>query len=150
MPTSLPATCANQARSRIAFQFPLLQVSFTAPVNPVPTRAIVLVDDEKSYTELMTQLLADNQKIVEAIEECLDQSGIKMLADSLADDVPTLVRRKRFLVGAGASECVEHIRDCGDSTLQRNRLALESAGIATAIPFLVVRPSDARGQFQQR
>ena len=29
-------------------------------VNPAPTKAIVLVDDEKSYTDLLTQMLADN------------------------------------------------------------------------------------------
>jgi DNA-binding NtrC family response regulator len=29
-------------------------------VNPSPAKAIVLVDDEKSYTDLMTQLLAEN------------------------------------------------------------------------------------------
>jgi DNA-binding NtrC family response regulator len=29
-------------------------------VNPTPPKAIVLVDDERSYTELMTQLLSDN------------------------------------------------------------------------------------------
>lgn len=29
-------------------------------MNPAPPKAIVLVDDERSYTELMTQLLADN------------------------------------------------------------------------------------------
>jgi len=29
-------------------------------VHPVPPKSIVLVDDERSYTELMTQLLADN------------------------------------------------------------------------------------------
>jgi DNA-binding NtrC family response regulator len=29
-------------------------------VNPRPAKSIVLVDDEKSYTDLITQLLADN------------------------------------------------------------------------------------------
>jgi DNA-binding NtrC family response regulator len=29
-------------------------------VSPTPPKAIVLVDDERSYTELMTQMLADN------------------------------------------------------------------------------------------
>jgi DNA-binding NtrC family response regulator len=29
-------------------------------VNPLPAKSIVLVDDEKSYTELMTQMLGDN------------------------------------------------------------------------------------------
>jgi DNA-binding NtrC family response regulator len=31
-----------------------------ADVPPAPTQPIVLVDDEKSYTELLTQLLSDN------------------------------------------------------------------------------------------
>lgn len=35
-------------------------VSPLAPVNPAPIRAIVLVDDEKSYTDLLTCMLADN------------------------------------------------------------------------------------------
>ena len=30
------------------------------PVHPTPAKSIVLVDDEKSYTDLMTQMLADN------------------------------------------------------------------------------------------
>jgi DNA-binding NtrC family response regulator len=30
------------------------------PVNPTPAKSIVLVDDEKSYTDLITQMLADN------------------------------------------------------------------------------------------
>ena len=30
------------------------------PVNPISAKSIVLVDDEKSYTELMSQMLADN------------------------------------------------------------------------------------------
>ena len=34
-------------------------VSQFQPVNPRPTKSIVLVDDEKSYTDLITQLLAD-------------------------------------------------------------------------------------------
>ena len=29
-------------------------------MNPVPPKAIVLVDDEKSYSDLLTQMLADN------------------------------------------------------------------------------------------
>ena len=29
-------------------------------MNPAPPKAIVLVDDEKSYTDLLTQMLADN------------------------------------------------------------------------------------------
>jgi DNA-binding NtrC family response regulator len=29
-------------------------------VNPAPQKSIVLVDDERSYTELMTQMLSDN------------------------------------------------------------------------------------------
>lgn len=29
-------------------------------MNPAPIRAIVLVDDEKSYTDLLTQMLAEN------------------------------------------------------------------------------------------
>jgi DNA-binding NtrC family response regulator len=34
--------------------------SQTPPVNALPAKSIVLVDDEKSYTELMTQMLGDN------------------------------------------------------------------------------------------
>lgn len=30
------------------------------PVSPTPAKSIVLVDDEKSYTDLITQMLADN------------------------------------------------------------------------------------------
>jgi DNA-binding NtrC family response regulator len=29
-------------------------------VHPAPTKSIVIVDDEKSYTDLLTQMLADN------------------------------------------------------------------------------------------
>jgi len=29
-------------------------------VNPTPTKAVLFVDDERSYVELMTQLLSDN------------------------------------------------------------------------------------------
>ena len=29
-------------------------------MNPIPPKAIVLVDDEKSYTDLLTQMLAEN------------------------------------------------------------------------------------------
>jgi DNA-binding NtrC family response regulator len=30
------------------------------PVPPAPTKSIVIVDDEKSYTDLLTQMLAEN------------------------------------------------------------------------------------------
>jgi len=45
-----------------ALPFPGAQptVSPAATVNLAPSRAIVLVDDEKSYTDLLTQMLADN------------------------------------------------------------------------------------------
>lgn len=36
----------------------MLQV--IAPVTPTPPKAIVLVDDEKSYTDLLTAMLAEN------------------------------------------------------------------------------------------
>lgn len=35
-------------------------VAVLQPVNPNPAKSIVIVDDEKSYTELITQMLADN------------------------------------------------------------------------------------------
>ncbi len=45
-----------------ALPFPGAQptVSPAATVNFAPSRAIALVDDEKSYTDLLTQMLADN------------------------------------------------------------------------------------------
>lgn len=44
----------------LPFRGPPLTVSPAATVNFAPSRAIALVDDEKSYTDLLTQMLADN------------------------------------------------------------------------------------------
>src|SRR5215212_3797405 len=63
MPESFAGADPNQARSRIAFpdhvdQFRRASIQ---PVNQVlPPKAIVLVDDEKSYNDLIRQMLAEN------------------------------------------------------------------------------------------
>jgi len=52
----------------------------TAAVIPVPPRAIILVDDEKSYTDLMTEMLAENLSCqVHAFSRPL--SALKLLPD---------------------------------------------------------------------
>ena len=63
MPESFAARTANQARSRIAFPvgLPHLRASPFQRVNPAPTfKSIVLVDDEKSYNDLIRQMLVEN------------------------------------------------------------------------------------------
>src|SRR6185436_14380565 len=45
LPASQPPASVSQPSSR---------------VKPIPSKSIVLVDDEKSYTDLLTQMLADN------------------------------------------------------------------------------------------
>ncbi|MCX6955354.1 MAG: response regulator [Verrucomicrobia bacterium] len=42
------------------FAVPTVSVPTADTVNSVPLRAIVLVDDERSYTDLLTQMLSDN------------------------------------------------------------------------------------------
>lgn len=44
----------------IAFSLAAPQPPTAAPVKPTPTKSIVLVDDEKSYTDLMSQMLEEN------------------------------------------------------------------------------------------
>jgi CheY-like chemotaxis protein len=58
----LSAPYESSACSRIAFRGKADQrhVIPAPPVNSAPPKSIVLVDDEKSYTDLMTQMLSDH------------------------------------------------------------------------------------------
>ncbi len=54
------ADCLS-ARGFPAFAHPSsLPPAFALPVQTAPSKSIVIVDDEKSYTDLLTQMLAEN------------------------------------------------------------------------------------------
>jgi len=60
---AFPAEITNQASdSGLPFfrDRPRLALPSPSLVNPATVKSIVLVDDEKSYTDLITQMLADN------------------------------------------------------------------------------------------
>ena len=61
-----------------------------------------------------------------------------MLAGALLDDAHRLVERHAGLVDTLGYEGIENVRDCHDARRQRDLLAREAAGVALAVPFLVV------------
>ncbi|MSU50870.1 MAG: response regulator [Opitutus sp.] len=58
-----PGAGWNQAQARALPSGPVhpnIRVATIRTLNPATAKSIILVDDEKSYTDLMSQLLADN------------------------------------------------------------------------------------------
>ncbi len=73
-----------------------------------------------------------------------------MCAAPIEEKVRGLFDRPGFLVGTTAGQCIEHIRDRTDATLDRDSLALQTSGVARAIPLFVVAAGDGGREVEQR
>ena len=72
------------------------------------------------------------------LAEGIDDHGVEMLAGTFGNDGHGLFVGEGLLVDAFGHEGVEHVRDSHDSCRKRNRISLDSRGVAGAVPFFVV------------
>ena len=73
-----------------------------------------------------------------------------MAAALFAHHLDGLLDREGLAVDAVAGQRVEDVGDGHDAPLDRDRLALQPAGIAAAVPLLLVAQGDRRGHVEDR
>ncbi len=83
-------------------------------------------------------LIADLEELVQIGQHQLHQLGIEVLSLLFFYQRQYLVQRPRLLVAAIRPESIKHVGQRHDSSLQRNIVSLETAGITAAIPLFVV------------
>src|ERR1039458_1983734 len=92
---------------------------------------------------------AQKRLVVELCEH-LDDIRVELPTGMVEDLSDRLLYRPRRLVRAGVRESIEHVRRGHDPSRERDLLASKAAGVASAVPALVVGQRDALGHDKQR
>jgi hypothetical protein len=86
------------------------------------------------------------------VELCkhLDHIRVKLPTGMVEDLSDRLLHRPRRLVRTGVRESIEHVRRGHDPSREQDLLASKAAGVASAVPALVVGQRDALSHDKQR
>ena len=83
-------------------------------------------------------------------QERVHERGIQVGSAQARELLDHVAERPGVLVGARREQCVEHVADGADARRQRDLLAREAVGVATAVPALVVAVGDRLGHLDER
>ncbi len=86
----------------------------------------------------------------EHFHERVEQHRVEVATALFAHHLHALLDRERLAVHAVAGQRVEHVRDRHDAPLDRDRLALQPARVAGAVPLLLVAERDRRRHVEDR
>ncbi len=97
------------------------------------------------------QLLASvGAGAAEHFHERVEQHGVEVAPALFAHHLHRLLDREGLAVDAVAGERVEDVGDRDDPPLDRDRLALQPARVAAAVPLLLVAERDRGGHVEDR
>ena len=88
------------------------------------------------------KLLGDGCKLRHQLYERITDVGVEMLVTAVADDVHRIVKRERAFVVAARDQRIKHIGNGHQPCGQRDGVALQSLGVARAIPLFMVACRD--------
>src|SRR5690606_34815549 len=104
---------------------------------------------ERSALRIIRVLLANDQELVEVLQQQVDQARLELLPTLLTEQLANLLGRPGLLVAAPRTQGIEDIRQRDDAPGNRDRLPRQPLRIALAIPALMMVTGDQCADLHQ-